>query len=136
MGFARQVANQFQHERIRSSAARQRPANEPDLTGKPDVVARVMRIMADNLEDPLPAETLAASVGLSVRQVERLFLRYAQTTPSNYYIGLRQTRAKELLRQTRASVLDVALSTGFTSQSHFAQSYRTTFGHNPSDERK
>lgn len=133
---SRAVANQFQHERIRSPADRQRPASEPDLTGKPDVVARLMRTMAENLEDPLTAQALADSVSLSVRQIERLFVRYVNATPTNYYIGLRLARARELLRQTNASVLDVALSTGFSSQSHFAQSYRAAFGNNPSDERK
>lgn len=133
---SRQVANQFQHERIRSNADRQRPASEPDLVGKPEAVARVIRLMAQNLEDPLPAQELAAAVHLSVRQVERLFLRYVDTTPTNYYIRLRLQRARELLRQTNASVLEVALATGFSSQSHFAHSYRAAFGNNPSEERR
>lgn len=133
---ARQVANQFQHERIRSSADRQRPAHEPDLTGKPETVARLIKMMADNLETPLPAHVLARSVNLSSRQVERLFERYVNATPTSYYIKLRLMRARELLRQTDASVLEIALATGFASQSHFAQSYRTCFGVNPSDERR
>ncbi|MEM7566965.1 MAG: GlxA family transcriptional regulator [Pseudomonadota bacterium] len=132
----RAVANQFQHERIRSNADRQRPASEPDVTGKPEVIGRLIRLMAQNIEEPLGAQALADSVSLSVRQVERLFERYVQSTPTNYYIGLRLARAQELLRQTSLSVLDVALATGFTSQSHFAQSYRTAYGRNPSEERK
>ena len=133
---ARKVANQLQHERIRSSADRQRIAGEPDLVGKPVVMVRLIRLMADNLEEPLSARDLASRVGLSVRQVERHFERHCGTTPTNFYIGLRLDRARELLRQTRASVLDVALDTGFASQSHFAQSYRLRFGCTPSRERR
>ncbi|XWN33891.1 MAG: GlxA family transcriptional regulator [Devosia sp.] len=133
---SREVANQFQHERIRSNADRQRPAHEPDLTGKPESVARVIQLMADNLEEPLSSQALADAVQLSVRQVERLFERYVSATPTNYYISLRLRRARELLRQTDASVLDVCLATGFSSQSHFAHSYRAAFGMNPSDERR
>jgi transcriptional regulator GlxA family with amidase domain len=132
----REVANQFQHERIRSNADRQRSATEPDLTGKPPAVATVIRLMAANLERPLSSQELADAVQLSVRQVERLFLRHVGATPTNSYIALRLARARELLRQTNASVLDVALATGFTSQSHFAQTYRAHFGVNPSDERR
>ena len=133
---AREVANQFQHERIRSNADRQRPASEPDLVGKPEAVKRVIKLMAENLEHPLPAQTLADAVRLSVRQVERLFVRHVHTTPTHYYIRLRLTRARELLRQTNQSVLEVALATGFASQSHFAHSYRAVFGCNPSEERR
>jgi transcriptional regulator GlxA family with amidase domain len=133
---ARAVANQFQHERIRSSADRQRPAAEPDLAGRPEPLRRVVRLMADNLEAPLPAQALARAAHLSLRQVERLFLRHVGLSPSAYYIRLRLDRARELLRQTDAPVLDVALSVGFASQSHFAQSYRAAFGVSPSEERR
>ena len=133
---ARAVANQFQHERIRSPADRQRPAAEPDLVGKPDPLARVMVLMSRHIETPLPADALAREARLSVRQLERLFLRHVGRTPTEYYIGLRLARARELLRQTDWSVLDVAAATGFASQSHFAQSYRSAFGLNPSAERR
>ena len=133
---ARAVANQFQHERIRSPADRQRPAAEPDLAGKPDVVAHVIRMMASHIEDPVPTSLLAEEVSLSVRQVERLFQRYVGQTPTEYYIALRLAHARELLRQTNVTVLEVAMATGFASQSHFAQSYRAAHGLNPSDERR
>lgn len=133
---ARAVANQFQHERIRSPADRQRPAAEPDLSGRPEPVARVIALMARHIDAPLPTHRLAREAALSVRQVERLFLRHVGQTPTEYYIALRLARARELLRQTDQSVLDVAAATGFASQSHFAQSYRGAFGLNPSEERR
>lgn len=132
----RAVANQLQHDRRRSNADRQRPSNEPDLTGKPDSVRHVVRLMADHIEEPLSTVDMANRVGLSVRQIERLFRRYIKQTPSEYYIALRLSHARELLIQTDGTVLEVAISTGFASQSHFAQSYRAAFGCNPSDERR
>ena len=44
--------------------------------------------------------------------------------------------ARELLRQTNMPILDVAIATGFTSHSYFAQSYRLQFGRPPSEERR
>ena len=79
---------------------------------------------------------LAKSAGLSVRQVERLFLRHMGLTPGRYYMRLRLERARELLRQTNMPILDVAIATGFTSHSYFAQSYRLQFGRPPSEERR
>jgi transcriptional regulator GlxA family with amidase domain len=133
---ANEVANQFHHERIRSQTDRQRIGPERDLTGKSEKLRKIVELMADNLEQPKSAVRLAKAVGLSVRQVERLFLRHLNMTPGRYYMSLRLERARELLRQTHSPILDVALATGFTSHSYFAQSYRAQFGRSPSDERR
>ncbi len=130
------VANQFQHERIRSAGDRQRVGPERDLTGKSDKLRKIVELMADHLDEPFSAVQLAKSASLSVRQVERLFLRHLTVTPGRYYMRLRLERARELLRQTNMPILDVAIATGFTSHSYFAQSYRLQFGRPPSEERR
>lgn len=131
-----QVANQFQHERIRKHDDRQRVGQEPDLIGKSDKLRKVTETMAENIEDPLTASQLAKAVELSVRQVERLFMKHLNSTPGRYYMTLRLDRARQLLRQTNIPILEVALSTGFTSHSYFAQSYRQFFNRPPSEERR
>ncbi len=133
---ANAVANQFQHERIRSAEDRQRVGPERDLTGKSEKLRKIVELMADNLDEPYSAVQLAKSAGLSVRQVERLFLRHLNMTPGRYYMRLRLERARELLRQTNMPILDVAIATGFASHSYFAQSYRMVFGRPPSEERR
>ena len=122
----------LRRERIRDHVR----GRERDLNGKSEKLRMVVEMMADHLEDPLTAVQLAASVKLSVRQVERLFIRHLSMTPGSYYMTLRLERARELLRQTNAPILDVALQTGFGSQSYFAQSYRTQFQRSPSEERR
>ena len=133
---ANSVANQFQHERIRSAGDRQRVGPERDLTGKSEKLRKIVELMADNLDEPYSAVQLARMAGLSVRQVERLFLRHLNMTPGRYYMRLRLERARELLRQTNLPILDVAIATRFTSHSYFAQSYRLQFGRPPSEERR
>lgn len=133
---ANEVANQFQHERIRTTADRQRVGPERDLGGKSEKLRHAVELMSQHLEEPLSALEIAWRVGLSLRQVERLFLRHLNTTPGRYYMSVRLERARELLRHTNAPILDVALSTGFTSHSYFAQSYRSHFRCSPSEERR
>lgn len=133
---ANEVANQFQHERIRTNADRQRVGPERDLGGKSEKLQRAVELMAEHLEEPLSALEVARRVGLSLRQVERLFLRHLNATPGRYYMSVRLERARELLRHTNAPILDVALSTGFSSHSYFAQSYRSHFRCSPSEERR
>ncbi|MEM7299798.1 MAG: GlxA family transcriptional regulator [Pseudomonadota bacterium] len=131
-----EVANQFHHERIRTNADRQRVGPERDLAGKSTKLKKAVELMAENLEEPMSALQVARAVNLSLRQVERLFLRHLNCTPGRYYMSVRLERARELLRHTDAPILDVALSTGFTSHSYFAQSYRNQFGLSPSEERR
>ncbi len=133
---ANEVANQFQHERIRTEADRQRVGPERDLAGKSTKLQRAVELMSENLEEPMTALLIARQVGLSLRQVERLFQRHLGCTPGRYYMAVRLERARELLRRTNSPILDVALSTGFTSHSYFAQSYRSHFGCSPSEERR
>jgi len=130
-----QAANNFHYEHIRSPEDRQRAGPEPDLRGKSEKLQVLVRLMGDNLEDPLSAGELASAVHLSVRQVERLFLKHLNSTPGRYYMMLRLARARQLLRQTNTPILDIALATGFASHSYFAQSYRMQYGKPPSEER-
>ena len=70
---------------------------------------------------------------MSARQIERLFNRHFEMSPARYYIALRIDRAHELLLYSNRSILEVAVSTGFASTSHFAQWFRRLVGIKPSD---
>ena len=91
--------------------------------------------MEATLEEPLTLGQLATQVGLSKRQLERLFRQYLKCTPARYYIELRLKRARMLLEQTSMPVTDVAIACGFISASHFSRCYREYFGKSPRMER-
>jgi len=135
-GIAAEAANQFQHDHARTSDDRQRAGAERDLSTTPAKLRTAVELMAANLEEPLSAAAIAVRANLSVRQLERLFLKHLRCTPGHYYTVLRLERARQLLRQTSATILDVALATGFTSHSYFAHTYRNHFGRSPSEERR
>ncbi|MGH6962212.1 MAG: GlxA family transcriptional regulator, partial [Dongiaceae bacterium] len=129
------VSDQFIHERIRDRHDRQRMALPARLGIRhPKLVAAVRR-MEETLEEPVSCAGLAAGIGLSGRQLERLFGKYLGRTPTRYYMELRLNKARLLLLQTDLSVLDVALACGFASASHFSKCYREFFRRTPSEER-
>jgi len=97
---------------------------------------KVIAIMEENLERPISQQALGEAVGLSTRQLERLFRKYLQRTPTRFYLELRLKRARQLLLQTAMSILDVALAAGFVSASHFSKCYRDHYGCTPRDERR
>jgi AraC family transcriptional regulator len=57
-------------------------------------------------------------------------------SPSRYQITLRMYEAKRLLRETKRSVVDVALDVGYANPSHFAQLFQRETGLSPSDYRR
>lgn len=133
---ARAVADQLIYQRIRNADEPQRP----DLGQKAGVahpkVQRVLELMGASIDRPAGIEELARSVALSPRQLERLFVEHMAVSPSRHYATMRLEHARQLLRQTRMSVLDVAIASGFNSASYFSQSYLDRFGHSPRAERK
>lgn len=132
---ATRVAEQFIHERIRSREEKQRMALRARLGVSHPKLLRVVQIMEEHIEDPLPRSDLARMAGLSTRQLERLFRRYLGRTPTRHYLELRLDRARLLLAQTSMSVLEVATACGFVSASHFSKCYREFFDRSPREER-
>jgi AraC family transcriptional regulator len=56
--------------------------------------------------------------------------------PSQYQIKLRMETARHLLRETAASVVEIANDVGYSNPSHFAQQFRRETGFTPSDYRR
>lgn len=132
---ATHVSEWFLHKQIREQSEHQRMSLRFRVGVSHPKLLSAIEFMEDNLETPLDREEIAEAVGLSTRQLERLFRKYLNSTPRKYYFGLRMQRARILLRQTSMSVLDVALACGFVSASHFAKCYREYFGHSPRRDR-
>lgn len=132
---ATKIAENYIHERIRDQHDHQRMNLRARLNISHPKLLNVIETMQQNLEDPLPRSTLAAMSGLSTRQLERLFRKYLQRTPTRYYLELRLAKARSLLNQTSLSILDVAMACGFVSASHFSKCYREQFNRKPRDER-
>ncbi|MBT4890461.1 MAG: GlxA family transcriptional regulator [Rhodospirillales bacterium] len=129
------VAEQFSHIGSNDPNAPQRlPIRRRLQISHPKLIA-VVEQMEANLEDPIERDELASSVGLSVRQIERLFMKYLKMTPARYYMELRLKRAQMLLSQTSMTILEVSIACGFVSASHFSKCYREMFTHPPRQER-
>ena len=98
----------------------------------PDGLLSVVQLMENHIDDPLTTLQLAASIASSRRQLERLFQAYFNTSPAKYYLQLRLARAHQLLRQSNASVFNVAIACGFSSNTHFSHCFKAYYGTSPS----
>jgi AraC family transcriptional regulator, L-arginine-responsive activator len=95
-----------------------------------------LQLMEANIEDPLTSDEIAGLVGVSRRQLERLFRQYLGAVPSKYYLGLRLSKARSQLQRTSQSVVQISLACGFASAAHFSNAYRERFGVTPREDRR
>jgi AraC family transcriptional regulator len=88
------------------------------------------------VEHPPRIDEMARAACFSRRQFHRLMLEVLGETPGRHQRRLRLDRAAWLLLTSRASVLDVALETGFENHETFTRAFRTRFAVPPSVFRK
>ncbi len=132
---ANSVADQLIYSSIRTDQDTQRLSVPTRIGVRHPKLSQVIQMMEINIEEPISPSVLARDVGMSTRQLERLFRRYLNRSPKRYYMELRLQKARNLLMQTDMSVINVALACGFASPSHFSKCYRAHYDTTPYRER-
>jgi AraC family transcriptional regulator, L-arginine-responsive activator len=133
---AERIADALGASTLRSGDERQRI---PYVTAPGERHPRLndaLMLMEANIEDPLTTDEIAGLVGVSRRQLERLFRQYLGAMPSKYYLGLRLAKARSQLQRTSKSVVQISLACGFSSAAHFSNAYRERFGVTPREDRR
>jgi len=133
---ANAVGNQYQIDRIRNANIEQRPFFMADYETLPTKLQTAIKLMIENLEQPLSITELSSAIGITVRSLERGFKQQLGVSPGRYYRKMRLERAKQLLWHTNMSILEVSILTGFPSPSYLSRLYRQEFGLLPSKERR
>jgi AraC family transcriptional regulator len=131
------VAQMMAVHLARSHSSRSRPMRI--LPAKPLSgwkMRRVIEYIEDNLEGDLSLQAMAAEVDISPLYLARAFKSAVGQSPHQYVLARRIERAKELLRNTDLPVVDVALSSGFSSQSHLSHWFIRQVGVSPAVYRR
>ncbi|MCQ0092755.1 GlxA family transcriptional regulator [Roseovarius sp. M141] len=133
---ANAAARYLFHPVVRPPGALQNAAvQEPLGSTAPTAVKRAIALMERNLETPLPIALICERLGISHRQLNRLFAGFVRKTPALYYRDIRLDRARGLVTQTDLAMSEIAVASGFASQVHFSRAYRIRFGLPPSRDR-
>ncbi|WP_352503889.1 helix-turn-helix domain-containing protein [Mesorhizobium sp. M0012] len=94
------------------------------------------RRMEENVEVPLSMGQVADLVGISRRQLQRLFMTHVGISPAKHYVRIRVDHAKRLIEGTRMPLVDIAIACGFISASHFSKCFRNLQGKTPQQCRR
>ena len=135
-GLAGEVADQILYQPIRPATAPQRRSLGQGTDQFSPILRQAIALIEDTISDPLPVPEIADQIGLSQRQLERLFQRGIGCSVVQFGTLVRLQHARVLLIATRLSVREIATATGFNSLSHFASAFRKCFDRRPSDYRQ
>jgi AraC family transcriptional regulator len=102
----------------------------------PSILRRSIELMEARLEKNLRLNELAQEAGLSASHFIRSFRQSTGKTPYQFLLHRRVERARDLMRDDRASLTEVALSSGFADQHHLARVFRRITNLTPSDYRR
>src|ERR1700722_2113708 len=98
-------------------------------------VRRALLLMEQNLARPIAVAAVAAELGLSARQLERLCRQHVGMGPASLYRQLRMRYANWLIENTDRSVTDIANEAGFADCAHFSRQFNDAYGLSPSTRR-
>jgi AraC family transcriptional regulator len=104
----------------------------------PHKLRRAVEHISDHLEqeEEVSLAVVAEEVGMSYYHFSRSFKQSIGLSPINYITRQRIERAKRLLAETELPISEIALRTGFSSQSHFTTSFHRLAGVTPSSFRR
>lgn len=91
-------------------------------------ISKAIEFFEQNLHEEISTFDVAKILGISHRQLERLFRQHLRQSPKKFLTEMRLDRARRLIVQTEMSILDAATATGFNSASHFSKLFQKRFG--------
>lgn len=128
---AAKVSDWFLHTEIRPAGGPQRGGVAERWGVRHPKLIAALEAMEGAIADPLSRAETAARVGLSERQLGRLFKQASGKGYAAAYREMRLARARDLIRQTGLPLGEIAYACGFSSPSHFSTAYKAWAGVSP-----
>jgi AraC family transcriptional regulator len=88
------------------------------------------------LDGPLSVPAMAGLLGLSEGYFMRAFKNATGKSPHGYLIDRRLARARALMRDSTATLTEIAYACGFNSQAHMATTFKQRLGVSPAQLRQ
>lgn len=92
---------------------------------------KVLDYINEYLDQDIRLTDLAQLLGMSQFHFSYLFKRSLGIPPYQYLLQQRIERAKQLLKQTDKSIVNIAFACGFNSHSHLSKQFRQLTGMTP-----
>lgn len=98
-------------------------------------VAKAIRLIYQNIDQPLQTIQLAEQLGISKSHFQKLFKDCTGMTPKQFILSLKIERSKQLLQLTNETIGTIAAGVGFLDQVYFSYVFKHLTGMTPSKYR-
>jgi len=129
------ILHHFLVDRLRGANAPQLACADGTLGMGDRRVRRALAVMERYRESPISMQDLAGRVGVSPRQLERVFHSTFSKSPSEYYRSVRVRHGRWMMFNTNKTLGEIAFHCGFADTSHFARCFKSEFGCSPREMR-
>jgi PAS domain S-box-containing protein len=102
----------------------------------PPAAAQALSYLETAYDQPVSPSSLARKAGMSAARFARVIKRIHGLTPMQLITKTRITAGARLLRETDASIAEVALECGFSDHSAFSRAFRAVTGLSPTEHRR
>lgn len=100
-----------------------------------ETIRNVLHEMEERMEHPWTLKELSDRAHLSTSRFSSLFTQVVGTSPMDYLIQLRLSKAVELIETTDGKIIDIASECGFRNLSNFNRLFKQHIGKLPSELR-
>jgi len=94
-------------------------------------LVHAIRLMETHIEDPISTQNIADNIGISLRTLEQLCLKYLRFSPGKYYLRLRLQIARRLVLDSNLAILEISVRCGFNSLSAFSRAFKSRYNNSP-----
>ena len=112
------------------------PVGEDSRLRTSELIHRAQQHMLERCGEEIDFESLASSLGITYRSFRYLFAKETGTSPLQYYLSVKLSRAKNLLKSSDIPIEEIAHTLGFKTNWYFAHFFTKATGISPRDYRR
>lgn len=102
----------------------------------PRWLERVREYLHENFSSSIGLNELAKIAEVHPTHLARVFRQYEKCTAGDYIRKIRIDEARRKMISSKQSLVEIALETGFSDQSHFTRSFKNITGMTPTEYRR
>jgi AraC family transcriptional regulator len=102
---------------------------------RPVWLEKIKEILRENYEETLTLNELADFVGVHPTHLARVFRQFERCTIGEYLRQIRVETARQKIINSKESLVEIALNTGFADQTHFTRTFKNVTGMTPTEFR-
>ena len=101
-----------------------------------ELLHEILDYMNEMITEPLTIEEICHKFSISRSSLQTLFRNNLEISPKNYMVQIKLRKSKELIRENKYTISEIAFMLGFSSIHYFSRTFKQHFNLTPSEYAK